>query len=78
MYATDLSIHQESSQDAFHVVVMHALELRPVFRNVFLLCEIQSFTIDEAATILGISPDAAQLRLDRARRELSIKMRAES
>ena len=78
MYTTDLSAPQECVQGAFQLVVMHALELRPVFRNVFLLCEIQSFTIDEAATILGISTDAAQLRLDRARRELSIKMRAES
>ena len=78
MYATDLIVAEQRSQDSFQVVVMHAFELRPIFRNVFLLCEIQSFTVDEAAAILGISPNAVALRLDRARRELSIRMKAES
>jgi DNA-directed RNA polymerase specialized sigma24 family protein len=78
MCTAELLIHQESTPEAFQVVVMHALELRPVFRNIFLLCEIQEFSIDQAASILGISSEAARLRLNRARRELSIRMRAES
>jgi DNA-directed RNA polymerase specialized sigma24 family protein len=35
-----------------------ALGLLPVFRNVFILCAIRGFTIEKAAAVLRISPEA--------------------
>ena len=39
------------------------------YREVFLLKEIQGYTLAEIAAMLGISTQAAQLRWQRARRE---------
>jgi DNA-directed RNA polymerase specialized sigma24 family protein len=64
-----------SDQEALGKVVMHALGLLPVFRAVFLLCDVQGFTVDEASTQFGISPVAVAKRLDRARRELNVRLR---
>jgi DNA-directed RNA polymerase specialized sigma24 family protein len=60
--------------DAFQRIVMHALSLRPAFRRVFLLCDIQGFTVARAAAILGISPAAVRTRLYRARREMDVRL----
>lgn len=60
--------------EAFQRVVLHAFRLQPVFREVFLLCDVQECTIAEAAAILNISPAAAAVRLDRARRLLDAQM----
>jgi DNA-directed RNA polymerase specialized sigma24 family protein len=57
---------------------MHALRLRPALRRVFLLCDIQGFTVDHAAGILSISPAAVRTRLDRARREMNVRLAAAS
>lgn len=65
-----------TDQGALERIVMHALELRPVFRRAFLLCDIQGFTVAEAAGILDISPASVETRLDRARREMNIRMAA--
>lgn len=65
-----------NGQDAFERIVMHAFELRPAFRRAFLLCDIQGFTITEAAAILRISPTAVAVRLDRARREMDLRLQA--
>jgi DNA-directed RNA polymerase specialized sigma24 family protein len=62
-----------TEQEAFERVVMHAFELLPVFRKVFLLCDIEGFSVAETAEILGISPAAVVLRLDRARREVNLR-----
>jgi DNA-directed RNA polymerase specialized sigma24 family protein len=51
-------------------VLMHALQLRPSCREVFLLCDIQRHSVSEAAVILGISRTAAQRRLRLARRRM--------
>jgi DNA-directed RNA polymerase specialized sigma24 family protein len=51
-------------------VVMHALQLRPSSREVFVLCDIQGFSVAEAATLLGVSPEVANTRLKRARRQM--------
>jgi DNA-directed RNA polymerase specialized sigma24 family protein len=67
-----------TDQDALERIVMHAFGLRPVFRRAFLLCDIQGFTVAEAAAILGISPAAVTTRLDRARRELNVRLAAAS
>jgi len=51
-------------------VLIHALQLRRNCREVFLLCDIQGHCVSEAAMILGISPAAAQRRLQLARRRM--------
>jgi len=66
-----------SDQGAFQRIVLHAFGLRPVYRDVLLLCDIQGFTIDEAAAILDIDPSAVSARLDRARRQLNGRLGAE-
>ena len=63
-----------SDQEALERVVMHAFGLRPVIRRAFLLCDIQGLTVAEAAPILGISPAAVTTRLDRARREMNVRL----
>lgn len=60
--------------DALERIVMHAFGLRPVIRRAFLLCDIQGFTVAEAAAILGVSPAAVTTRLDRARREMNVRL----
>jgi DNA-directed RNA polymerase specialized sigma24 family protein len=65
-----------SSKDAsipsgvMQAVLMHALQLRPSCREVFLLCDIQRHSIAEAAAILGISQTVAKRRLHLARRRM--------
>jgi DNA-directed RNA polymerase specialized sigma24 family protein len=51
-------------------VLMHALQLRPSCREVFLLCDIQRHSVSEAAVILGISRTTANRRLHLARRRM--------
>jgi DNA-directed RNA polymerase specialized sigma24 family protein len=51
-------------------VLMHALQLRAICREVFLLCDIQRHSVSEAALILGISRSAAKRRLLLARRRM--------
>jgi DNA-directed RNA polymerase specialized sigma24 family protein len=64
-----------SEQGAFQRIVMHAFGLRPNWRGVFLLCDIQGFTIAESAAILGVSPATVTSRLDLARREMNARLR---
>lgn len=65
-----------TDQDALERIVLHALGLRPLFRRVFMLCDIQGFTVVQVADILGISPAAVTARLDRARREVNVRLAA--
>jgi DNA-directed RNA polymerase specialized sigma24 family protein len=51
-------------------VLMHALQLRPSCREIFLLCDIQRHTVADAAAILGISQAVAKRRLRVARRRM--------
>ncbi|HZR67398.1 MAG TPA: sigma factor-like helix-turn-helix DNA-binding protein [Terriglobales bacterium] len=69
-----LSAQYLGRADEFQRLVMHAFSLRSVLRKVFLLCEVRGFTTEEAARILGISPRAATVRLERARREVNARM----
>jgi DNA-directed RNA polymerase specialized sigma24 family protein len=55
---------------AFQCTILRALELRKEYRDVFLLKEIQGYTLAEVATILGISVDTVLARWKRARRDL--------
>jgi DNA-directed RNA polymerase specialized sigma24 family protein len=63
-----------TDQEALERIVLHAFGLRPMFRRVFLLCDIQGFTVAKAASILGISSTAATARLERARREMNVRL----
>ena len=51
-------------------VVMHALQLRSDYRDVFMLCELQGHSIPDTAAILGIGPAVVASRLKRARRRM--------
>ncbi|MBI3477695.1 MAG: hypothetical protein HY010_18330 [Acidobacteria bacterium] len=63
-----------SDKDALENIVMHAFEMPSVFRKALLLCDLRGFSVDEAAAILGISSTAVTLRLERARRELNVRL----
>jgi DNA-directed RNA polymerase specialized sigma24 family protein len=63
-----------NEQDAFQKIVMHAFNLPPAFRKTFLLCDIRGFTVEETAAVLRISPLAVTLRLNRARREINLRL----
>ena len=49
---------------------MRALGLDPAFREVFLLCDVQGFTVAETAHILDSTSAAVSEQLDRARHEI--------
>ena len=55
---------------AFQCAVLRAFELPKGYRDVFLLKEIQGYTLAEVAAILGISIDTAMARLRSAHREI--------
>jgi DNA-directed RNA polymerase specialized sigma24 family protein len=67
----DESDPRETLPTGFQRTVMRAFDLEPHSREVFLLCDVQGFTIREAAFVLGISRDTAEARLENARRDLS-------
>jgi DNA-directed RNA polymerase specialized sigma24 family protein len=52
-------------------VLMHALQLRRSCREVFLLCDIQRHSLEDAAMILGISQAVAKRRLRLARQRMN-------
>jgi DNA-directed RNA polymerase specialized sigma24 family protein len=54
-------------RDTFQALVLQALQLRPTYREVFILCEIKGYTTSEAANILGLSEELAVRRLRQAR-----------
>jgi DNA-directed RNA polymerase specialized sigma24 family protein len=54
----------------FQCLLLRALELRKIYRDVFLLRDLQGHPIPEIAAQLGISVETARARLKRARREV--------
>lgn len=54
----------------FQCTILRAFDLPKAHRDVFLLKDIQGYTLQEVATILGISIDTALARLNRARRDI--------
>jgi DNA-directed RNA polymerase specialized sigma24 family protein len=54
----------------FQLTLLRAFGLSKAYRDVFLLKDIQGYTLAEIAAILGISIDTALVRLNRARREI--------
>ena len=69
-------VRKTDAQDVLQKIVMHAFSLRPAFRRVFLLCDIQGFTVAKTAAILGLSNAAVRTRLYRARREMNVRLAA--
>jgi len=65
------SMDETRPPNEFKRVVMRAFDLDPARREVFLLCDIQGFTIGEAAFLLDVNPDVVSMRLNQARRELN-------
>ena len=55
---------------AFQCAILRAFELPKGYRDVFLLKEIQGYTLGEIAAILGISTDTALVRLKKAHRAI--------
>lgn len=54
----------------FQLTLLRALLLPTPRRDVFLLKEIQGFTLPEVATVLGITKEAVRKHLRRAKREM--------
>ena len=59
---------------AFHSIVLNAFELSATCRDIFLLCDMQDYTVTETGTILGISECEVSDRLVEARQELNKRM----
>ncbi len=57
---------------SFQCSLLRAFELPKAYRDVFLLKDIQGYTLAEIAGILKISIDTALQRLKRARREVGL------
>jgi DNA-directed RNA polymerase specialized sigma24 family protein len=49
---------------------MQALQLRRIYREVFILCDLKGYSHAEAAAILGITEDFVARRLQRARGQM--------
>ena len=60
---------QDSSR-SFQLTMLRAFLLPPACRDVFVLKEIQGFTLPEVAAVLGISETCATKHLRRAHREM--------
>ena len=71
---TNLSEQYLSQPEHFPKLVEHAFGLRTALRKVFLLCDVRGFTVEEAAKTLDITPTVVTLRLDRARREMRVRL----
>lgn len=59
-----------TNHETFQALVMQALQLRRIYREVFILRDIKSYSAEETAAILGISADSVARRLARARVQL--------
>jgi hypothetical protein len=57
-------------RETFQALVMQALQLRRIYREVFILCDIKGYSQTETATILNINEDAVGKRLRRARSQM--------
>ena len=60
----------DGGRETFQAMVMQALQLRRVYREVYILCDIKGYTPAEAGHLLNISEDAVNRRLRRARGQM--------
>jgi DNA-directed RNA polymerase specialized sigma24 family protein len=59
-----------AGKDHFQQAVLRALQLPRLYSEIVVLCDIQNYSVTEAARMLGIAPQLATKRLRRARRML--------
>jgi len=64
------------SRETFQALVMQALQLRRIYREVFILRDIKGYSTEETAAILSISADLVIRRLARARIQLGLDSQA--
>ena len=62
---------QNASLDDMQIMIMQAFHLKRIYREAFILCDVQGRSINEAAFILGAEPADVSARLDRARRQMN-------
>ena len=62
----------EDARRSFQLTLLRAFLLPERRRDVYLLKEIQGFTLHEVAALLGISKDDARKHLRRAKRDMQI------
>ncbi len=65
-------MHSATVQDVFHEEYLLKLinSLNPAYKNVFMLYEVEGFSHDEIAELLGISPSSSRVYLTRAKEKL--------
>jgi len=61
-----------TGHETFQALVMQALQLRRIYREVFILRDIRGYSTEETAAILGIDGDSVARRLVRARVQLGL------
>lgn len=61
-----------TGHETFQALVMQALQLRRIYREVFILRDIRGYSTEETAAILGIEVDSVARRLTRARVQLGL------
>jgi len=62
----------KTGRETFQALVMQALQLRRIYREVFILRDIKGYSAEETAAMLGISADSVVRRLARARTQMGI------
>ena len=62
----------KSGRETFQAIVMQALQLRRIYREVFILSDIKGYSMEETAAMLGISADSVVRRLARARTQMDL------
>lgn len=67
---TSVNKYAAAPTGVVQAIVMHALQLRHTYREVFVLCDIQGRSVRDTAAILGIGPAAVMTRLLRARHQM--------
>jgi len=65
-----------AGHETFQSLVMQALQLRRIYREVFILCDIKGYNREETAAILDISVESVARRLARARVQLGLNQQA--
>jgi DNA-directed RNA polymerase specialized sigma24 family protein len=68
----------KSGHETFQALVMQALQLRRIYREVFILRDIRGYSTQETAEILGISEGSVVRRLARARVQMDLDEQAVS
>lgn len=66
------TVPSREKQDDSGRIALIAFGLRPMWRDVLLLCDVQGFSVSEASIILGLTTDLVLAHLHQARLQTSI------